>query len=1065
MQEKFKEVTQNYLNELQEQINIGDWREESFYPTLKKLLEEFLEISGKKKFHITPLPKKTEAGNPDFRVWDGRSEILGYLEAKKPGTNLDDTKYSEQLKRYLETFPNLILTDFYEFILFREGKQIERAKIGRAVIAQKLKLAPPVEKEEEFYQLLEKFVAFSYPRVFSAKSLARELAKRTKWLKEVVNEELNKGDQDLSGFYQSFDQFLIGGIKKDQFSDLYSQTITYGLFTTRLQSKGEFTRQSAYEQIPESLGILRDIFKYISLGALPEPMKWPVDDLVAILRNVDLSKIMLEFYQPSKKPLPFSEKDLDKILEPEKKIKDPIFHFYETFLAEYDPEERERRGVYYTPEPVVSFIVRSLNIILKEHFNRPDGFADSSVTALDPAAGTLSFIVASARTAIEEFKDKHGKGAIKEFIQEHLFKNFYAFELMMAPYAVGHLKIGFLLNQYGYQLKEKERFRFYLTNTLELEELPESKFPYLRSLSEESHQALEVKKQTPILVILGNPPYSGISANIGGWITDKVKENYYFIDGKPLDEKNPKWLLDDYVKFIRFAQWKLDQLEEGVLGFITNHAYLDNPTFRGMRQSLMNSFNQIYILNLHGNSLKKETSPDGSKDENVFDIRQGVAIGIFVKEKKIKKQKPEIFYADLWGLRETKSKKLLQNDLKTTRWKKLSPKSPHYFFIPRDEKLDKIYKEFYSIKLLFPLNGVGMTTARDEFVIDFNKNNLLTRIRNFKNNKGSDQELHLAFNIRKKQGWSIRKAWNMLQEISDSDLRIYLLPVLYRPFDVRFIFYHDAVVWRTVKKVMQHMRRENYGLLFTRPQSPQYEFSVLISDLIIDQCVVGNKSAGGGISYIAPLYLYPNSTLNNDGKPLETKSREPNLAPEIITALKNSLSKKISPEQIFSYIYAVLYAPAYREKYAEFLKTDFPRIPFTSEYRLFEKMAGLGEELIEIHLLKSIPRSAARIKFEEEGDNKVEKPRYDGKKKRVYINQSQYFEGIELELWDYQIGGYQVLYQWLKYRKGKKLNLEDITHFSKTATALERTIEIQKQINRIYPEIENNLIMNQGGEQ
>jgi len=1059
MQEKFKAITQDYLQELQEQINTGDAREESFYPALKRFLEAFVENFGPENIHITALPKKTEAGNPDFRVWDGKSEIIGYIEAKSPEKYLDQVQDSEQIKRYSETFPNLILTNFYEFWLFRQGKIIEKVLIARPTIARKLQTSPPLEKEQEFYVLLEKFFSFSYPKTFSAKTLARELSIRTRWLKQVISEQLEKGDQDLSGFYQSFNQFLIDGIKKDQFSDLYAQTITYGLFAARIQTKSEFTRQNAYDQIPESLGILRDIFRYISMAELPEPMKWPLDDIIAILKNADLNQIINEFYHPKFQTLPFANQDLEKALGPEKKIKDPIFHFYETFLAEYDPQEREKRGVYYTPQPVVSYIVRSLNIILKEHFQRKDGFADQSVTVLDPAAGTLSFIVASARTAIEEYKEKYGSGGIKEFIKEHLLKNFYAFELMMAPYAVGHLKIGFLLNEYDYQLKEKERFRFYLTNTLELEELPESKFPFLKSLSEENHKAFEVKTKTPILVILGNPPYSGISANTGKWITEQI-ENYKYVDGNHFGEKK-HWLQDDYVKFIRFAQWKLDQLEEGVLGFITNHAYLDNPTFRGMRQSLMNSFNRIYILNLHGNSLKKETCPDGSKDENVFDIRQGVAIGIFVKEKKPKKKKSEIFYADLWGLRETKSKKLLQNDIKTTRWKKLSPKSPYYFFIPFEEKGSKVYDKFQKITDIFPINVTGIVTARDHFVIDFDKAPLKARILQFLNKNLSDEEVKKGLELTENYMWKVSKAREELKAVDN--WQDYFTKILYRPFDIRHIYYHDSVVWRTRKKVMQNMMKDNLGLITCRQQNKLGFYHCFISDKIVESCIVSNQTKE--IGYLFPLYLYPNSTLNNDGKQLESKTREPNLAPEIINALKNNLSKKITPEQILYYIYAVLYAPSYRQNYAEFLKIDFPRIPFSSDYKIFKKMAEFGEKLVELHLLKSSLLDKPIARFEGKGDNKIEKPKYNGKEKRIYINKEQYFEGIEPEVWEYQIGGYQVLYQWLKYRKDRKLGLEEILHFSKTATALKRTIEIQKQIDRIYPELENNLIANQGGDQ
>lgn len=604
-------MLKNFINEIYQIFSRGDAREESFYPSLKDLITQYANETGKKHIKVTTLPKKTEAGNPDFRVWDGTLHIVGYIEAKAPEVeNLDQIETTDQLKRYLSTFPNLILTNFFEFRLYRNGSLIDRVQIGRPYLMHKLKTVPPVEKQKEFYELLSKFFSFSFPAINEAKTLARELAKRTRFLRDVVMQELiNESNKELAGFYEAFKDYLISGLTQEDFADLYSQTITYGLFAARVRSENGFYRRLAFENIPHTIGILRDVFRFISLGDVPKQMEWIIDDISEVLAVTDVKNILHKYFH-------------------EGKGSDPIIHFYETFLSEYDPETREKRGVYYTPEPVVSYIVRSLNLILKRHFGKSDGFADSSVTVLDPAAGTLTFIAEATRLAINEFQSKYGSGGKENLIREHILKNFYAFELMMAPYAVGHLKISFLLEELGYKLREDERFKFYLTNTLEMEELPETKLPGMSSLSEESHLALDVKRKTPILVILGNPPYSGHSANMKKEMVDFLKkdiddlQSYYKVDGQPLGEKNPKWLQDDYVKFIRFAQWKIARAGEGVLGFITNHSYLDNPTFRGMRQSLMKTFNEIYIIDLHGNSLKKEKCPDGSKDENVFDIQQ-----------------------------------------------------------------------------------------------------------------------------------------------------------------------------------------------------------------------------------------------------------------------------------------------------------------------------------------------------------------------------------------------------------------------------------------------------------
>ncbi|HRP93948.1 MAG TPA: N-6 DNA methylase [Ignavibacteriaceae bacterium] len=608
-------MIKNYLSNLFKSYQKGDAREESYYKHLADFISDFSESKRKKKIDVTILPKKTEAGNPDFRVWDGKQKIVGYIEAKDLGVNLDDVEDSEQLERYLSTFPNVILTNFTEFRLFRDGEKIDQVSITRPFVIKKLATAPPLEKEDKLFELLDKFLDFSIPKTYTAKTLAVELAKRTKFLKdEIVTEELKIGTKSIHSFYEAFKEFLIAGISEDEFADLYSQTITYGLFAARLRAEKDFNRKLAYSLIPKSIGILRDVFKFISLEDLPLQMEIIIDDIAEVLNVADAKKILDHYYH-------------------EGKGSDPVLHFYETFLTEYDPATREKRGVYFTPEPGVSFIVRSIHQILKEKFNMPDGLASKDVTLLDPAGGTLSFMAKAIEVAVEEFVSKYGKGAVKTFLKDQILQNFYAFELMMAPYAIGHMKMSFLLEELGYRMEDDERVKYYLTNTLEMKELDESKFPGMSSLSAESHEAGKVKKQVPILVILGNPPYSGHSSNTGEWISEVIKE-YYQVDGKPLGEKNPKWLQDDYVKFIRFSQWKIDQAGEGVLGFITNHSYLDNPTFRGMRQSLMNSFDEIYILDLHGNSLKKEKAPDGSKDENVFDIQQGVAICFMIKYKK-----------------------------------------------------------------------------------------------------------------------------------------------------------------------------------------------------------------------------------------------------------------------------------------------------------------------------------------------------------------------------------------------------------------------------------------------
>lgn len=1053
-----KKLLEEYLKNLTATTRKGDAREESYYKHLDDLIKQYAEKHMIKNVDVTILPKKTEAGNPDFRIWDGKNHITGYIEAKAPSvTNLDYSEGTEQLERYCSTFPNVILTNFYEFRLYRDGQRIAQAMIGRPIIAKKLKTAPPVENIEKFKELFDLFFSFSLPKVQTARSLAIELAKRTRFLRdEVISVEIeensSKGHKQLIGFYEAFKKYLIGTLTEKQFADLYAQTVTYGLFAARTRANSEFNRRLAFDYIPHTIGILRDIFRFISLEEPPKSLQIIVEDIAEILHIADLNKILYEYSRTGKG-------------------RDPIIHFYETFLATYDPEVRERRGVYYTPEAVVGYIVRSIHSLLKSHFGLADGLASEEVKLLDPAGGTLTFPAEAIRLAANEFKEKYGEGALQQWIKKHILANFYAFELMMAPYAIGHLKIEFVFDELGYKMSDDERFKFYLTNTLEMEEIKQIAIPGLSSLSEESHLAGKVKKEQPVLVILGNPPYSGISANINEWTERLLKQDidgtqsYYKVDDQPLGEKNPKWLQDDYVKFLRFAQWKIQTSGYGIVGLITNHSYLDNPTFRGMRQSLMKTFDEIYILDLHGNSLKKETTPEGGKDENVFDIRQGVAIALFVRNKE--RKETQVFHADLFGLRENKYDWLNNNKFSEENYTRIQPQSPYYFLVKRDTEKIKKYLDWGKITEIFPINGVGMTTARDNFVIDFDQSILLNRIRLFKNSNYDDEGLHQLFQINKKKGWDIRKAWNMLQSIPDTKLKEFVLSVTYRPFDDRYIFWHDSIVWRTVKRVMRHIQEidKNIGLTVGRQGQVvglEHPWNlVFVSKNIIDF----NIFYRGGAMFF-PLYVYPENQKDDSRpgtnimmvfEPGETYAKKPNITPIIFKKLEAVFGKRPSPEEIFYYIYGVFYSNIYRETYAEFLKIDFPRVPFTANYDLFKKMGKFGSELADLHLLKSpvLDRTDAKYPVVS-GNDRIEKISYKEDVQRIYINKDKYFERIAPDVWNYHIGGYQVLNKYLKDRKGRIM--DNVRYYCQIITALSETIKIQKKIDIVYPQVEQKLI-------
>ncbi|MGH7771983.1 MAG: type ISP restriction/modification enzyme [Candidatus Binatia bacterium] len=466
----------------------------------------------------------------------------------------------------------------------------------------------------------------------------------------------------------------------------------------------------------------------------------------------------------------------------------------------------------------------------------------------------------------------------------------------------------------------------------------------------------------------------------------------------------------------------------------------------------MSSFYEIYILDLHGNSLKKEKCPDGSKDENVFDIQQGVAVALFIKKKGQKKE-CKVYHSEIWGLREKKYDWLLESELETASWVKLNPTSPYYFFVPREEKGREIYEKYWKVTDVFPLNVTGVVTARDHFVIDFDRKVLKRRIEMFTNLSMSDGIIKQTFKLEDTRGWRYTEARRALAK--DKNWDTYFTKVLYRPFDIREIYYTQRMVDWPRPEVMPHMLQGNLGLSFTRPQSPKYEFSVLASENIIDQCVVGNKSAGAGISYIAPLHLYPDPDKKDLFSHVEKLAeKKPNLDPSILRVLSEAYGHKPTPEEIFHYVYGVLYSPIYRAKYAEFLKTDFPRAPFTRDRELFTKVANLGKRLVDLHLLKSAELDPPIARFQGAGDNKVEKRLLSEKEKRVYVNKAQYFEGVGPEVWQYQIGGYQVLDKWLKDRKGRVLSMEDIRHYCRVVTALSKTIQIQTEIDRLYPEIE-----------
>ncbi len=600
-----KDPLTTYLSTVREELASGEATESTYYPALERLLETLDPA-----VNARVIPRRRTCGSPDIVAF--RKELpVGCVEAKDVGRNLDEIERTEQLERYLR-LPNLVLTDFLEFRWYTDGECRAVARLGS--VGPDRKIRPDRGGVEGVRSLLLDFLSHESEPVTEPRELAQRMARFAQTTRDLIEgafaSEVDTGA--LHSQYKAFRDVLLPDLTAKQFADMYAQTITYGLFAAccAMENGKEFTRKDAAYLIPKTNPFLRNLFNEIAGPNLDDRIAWIVDDLTHLLNRADMVSILEHFGK--RKP-----------------GEDPVVHFYETFLTAYDPKVRERRGVYYTPEPVVSYIVRSVDHILRTRFSRTLGLADPNTLILDPAAGTGTFLYFVIEQIRQTLRERGRSGAWNEYVAEKLLPRVFGFELLMAPYAVAHLKLGLLLRETGYRFQSDQRLGIYLTNTLE-EAAKKSEVLFARFITDEANAAAEIKREKPIMVILGNPPYSGHSANKGVWI-DKLVRDYYKVDGRPLGEKNPKWLQDDYVKFIRFAQWRIERTGQGILGFVTNHSYLDNPTFRGMRQSLMETFDEIHILDLHGSSKKKETSPDGSKDENVFDIQQGVAIALFVK--------------------------------------------------------------------------------------------------------------------------------------------------------------------------------------------------------------------------------------------------------------------------------------------------------------------------------------------------------------------------------------------------------------------------------------------------
>jgi predicted helicase len=1001
--------------------------------------ENFLEILFPKdqKYHIHHDAKAVGGNKPDFVVLKNQVPVL-YIENKDIGIDLDKIEKSNQIDRYFG-YDNLILTDQVEFRFYRNGQ-----KYGEPIkIATYNKSDRIISQIPENFSLLEKTIldfTHSYKEpIKRGKHLAQIMGGKAQRIRDNVREMLISTSEkytDLLNIKNVVTENLVADLDDEKFADMYAQTLVYGLFAARYNDKSPdtFSRGEARDLVPKTNPFLHSFFDHIAGASFPERLRFIVDELCEVFTHADVHKILHDFYGK------------------EKDNKDPIIHFYEDFLKEYDAKKKMEMGVFYTPRPVVQFIVRAVDEILKKDFGLAKGLADTSkvkvkkqeiyqatkntkteqakdgklidvekeyhkVQVLDIATGTGTFLNEVVEHVYKSFAGQEGRW--EAYVKENLLPRLHGFELMMASYTIAHLKLGMTLVDSGVT-NLNQRLGIYLTNTLEEPKGHENQgtlFGFMDAIAEESKNASRIKTEYPIMCVIGNPPYSGESMN-----KEYTDNSVYKVEpgGKEkLKERNPKWINDDYVKFIRFAESLIEKNGEGVIGMITAHGYIDNPTFRGMRWHLRKTFDKIYIVDLHGNSNKKETTPDGSKDENVFDIKTGVSIILGVKNNLKKEDElAQVFKLDLFGLRKDKFAQLDESSIENSQWIELPQDSELWVL---EGKGKKEYMEGFSISQIFPINSVGVVTSKDQILISDDRKNLLKKVSEF---------------------YDIETEESFVQKIS------------YRPFDNKFIYFDSKLLERSREKVMQNfLHNENIGLVFRRAVHKHSYGLTFIINLIIRADNYGDFSS---LPQIAPLYLYSNPN-----------EKTPNLNTEIWNKI-NEIVGETTPENILDYIYAVLHSPAYREKYKEFLKTDFPRVPYPQDKDTFWKLVTLGTQLRELHLMTSPESQEVTTTYPEAGTDEVEKIRFEkqltahekilGQKinlKRsdvgdVWINNDQYFGNVPEVAWNFYIGGYQPAQKYLKDRKGRKLSNDEIEHYQRIITVLNKTSEVMREIDEIW---------------
>jgi hypothetical protein len=1027
-----KDVFNRYLLALRKTA-IDDKTEHTDRAALQSLLQALADNSAK-GITVQHEPKRVaDKGAPDFKI--GKSGlILGYVENKAIGETLDKVLKSDQITRYRSLSQNIVLTDYLHFIwIGKDG--IQRETLCHATDLENPKFRLKEDRVAAVAKLLQGFFSTAPEGIGKSQQLALALATRSRLLHDYLGEELVRQEREhkegrLYGLFQIFRDQVFHELTLNEFADAFAQMLAYGLFLARLNSgSNPITLHNAREYVPGSFRLIRELVDFLTELEKPEyrDVRWVVEEVLSIVNALDLPAIHEDLSFRQRKAISRKVRAAD---EEEHRLfeRDPFIYFYEDYLKAYDAATRKSRGVYYTPPPIVTFIVRAVDDILKESFGIADGLADNKrVTVLDFACGTGTFLL----EVFQQIFDNIGgpdSGRADLIVRDHFLKNIFGFEYLIAPYTIAHLKLSQYLKDQGHPLKDDERLQVFLTNTLEPIE-PQANL-LLPAISAEVEAAQKVKDQK-ILVITGNPPYSGLSKNKGEWITSKI-EDYKYVDGKHFGERK-HWLQDDYVKFIRFAQSKMENVPEGIVAVITNHAWIYNPTFRGMRQSLLNSFQQIHIVDLHGSSKPKENTPYGIENENVFDIMKGVAIALFIKKPGLD---PGVWFGDVWGRRLQKYEMCAASNYATLATENVEPDSPFYFFSPHTASDISGWPEYQSLENFFVIQSTGMLTARDHLNVAFDADELLQRLRTFVSldPEVARKDFQLGAD---KRDWKITLAQ---EDLVGSKFNPKLLRrVAYRPFDERIVFYtgqSKGLIGQPGKPLADAIDVSGIALGTTR----RVEEGEFRHSFIYSQLPDGHSVSSKETTHVFPLFLKANSSNNN---------RSENLTSDFRAFIDSHYEHHYTPEEILGYIYAVLYAPIYRTRYAEFLRTEYPRVPFPESADDFETLSKLGWALIQAHLLRQVPRRGL-AKYPVKGDHTVGAVRYSPQEHLIRINKTQFFKPVPQDVWEFHIGGYRVLDKYLKSRKGRKLTLDEINHAAAIADSLAFTIQQMAKIDGAY---------------